>query len=199
MYQLQEKALLRKKNMIWQYAKLKKSNVLVTKNENRVLHPLQLKKSEPDLIEEGDWAHVSSGGTLTFSKLSAGCLAVVVNFEGGGGAGVHLALNMDKEQQWTPFKDAIAGKRIKDVVLYSDIAGTPQGWYVLSKYDADYLPRPETERNPISYGEYQALCPISLPYVWEYSSGSLQEWFKAALGASTSTLKVTQDVAHKCT
>lgn len=157
---------------------------------------LQLAKSDSRQITEGDWAHVPSGGTLTFSSLSAGCLAVVVQFNGGGGAGVHLALNMDKQNQWHPFTNAIAAKKITQVFLYGDIVGTEQGWYVQSGFDEDYMPIPNTEISPASLGDLQE--QVDEAQGWAFDIGSMQEWFKAVLGADSVRHISTQTVAHSC-
>jgi hypothetical protein len=158
---------------------------------------VQLAKSDPGQITEGDWAHVPSGGTLTFSSLSAGCLAVVVNFDGGGGAGVHLALNLGKQSQWRPFTDAIAAKKITNAFLYGDIVGTEQGWYVQSGFDEDYMPKPNTEISPASLGDLQVIGEGGAQG-WGFDIGSMLEWFKATLGAGSIQHISTQDVVHNC-
>ncbi len=121
---------------------------------------------------------VASGQTITYSRLSAGCLAVTVFFAGGGGAGVHLAMMPEKgEQQWTDFLSAIRGKTIDAVHLDVDAWGGDQGWRVNTTSDV-----------PKSTAELVNTWDLKLGELvgngWKHEMKDVRAWFATKLGKS---------------
>jgi hypothetical protein len=156
--------------------------------------PVQLAKVPPARIEEGDWAVAGAGATLNFTALAAGCLAVVAEFSGGGGAGIHLAMLMDPEGQWSQFRNAVAAKSIVAVHLYSDMIGEDQGWHVKQTGGA-----PATEMSPRSawmLGGAQASQNGANDWVWD--AGLVTNWFAVTLGAGVQRTVTSGAVAHQC-
>lgn len=93
----------------------------------------------PNNLVEEHYAVVAAGQSITYGNLIGGCLAVTVAFQGGGGAGVHLALNEQDRNQWEDFRQAIVGQTITRIDLNSDMLGEDDGWRV--KFDANnYTP-----------------------------------------------------------
>jgi len=153
---------------------------------------IQRDKVAPVRIAEGQWAQVGPGGDLNFTALAAGCLAVVAEFANGGGAGVHLALNMDNERQWTNFRNAIAAKRISAAHLYSDMIGQDDGWQV--KVNEDTY-EPETEWSPRSAPQ----AALAGGNGWVNAGNMVRDWFAATLGTGTVTITDTRAaVVHRC-
>jgi Domain of unknown function (DUF4157) len=93
----------------------------------------------PANLAEELYAVVAAGQSITYTDLAAGCLAVTVTFQGGGGAGVHLALNEQNGNQWEDFKRAIAGQTVTQIDLNCDMLGEDDGWRVKFHPD-DYVP-----------------------------------------------------------
>jgi hypothetical protein len=85
---------------------------------------------DPNNLAEEEYAVVAAGQSITYGNLIGGCLAVTVAFQGGGGAGVHLALNEQNRNQWEDFRQAIAGRTITRIDLNSDMLGEDDGWRV---------------------------------------------------------------------
>lgn len=164
---------------------------------------VQRKETDPDKIEEGDWAAVGSNGHLCFTALTGGCLAVVASFSSGGGVGVHLALNIDNAGQWGPFYGAVGKNQVRAVYLYGDMVGQAQGWYVKFKLDDMFLPEgPDIATSPRSAAELTAgfgSTTQAKNHGWASDTGSIEEWFKAALRTGQYTLTRTQAaVVHQC-
>lgn len=100
---------------------------------------VQRVQGNPQNLAEECYAVVAAGQSITYGDLIGGCLAVTVTFQGGGGAGVHLALNEQNRNQWEDFRQAIAGRTVTRIDLNCDMLGEDDGWRV--KYNNDtYLP-----------------------------------------------------------
>jgi len=137
-------------------------------------------------LSEEQWGAVQSGQTISYTPLAAGCLAVTVLFDGGGGAGVHLAMQPNNPNQWNEFREAIAAKRITQVYLDCDLLGYAQGWHV--KFSLESLD-PETEITPRSAADL--LTGMTAQEIneagWVMDLGSVRQWFSEALGAPVQT------------
>jgi hypothetical protein len=156
--------------------------------------PVQMAKVAPAAIAEGEWSSVGANGTLNFTALAAGCLAVVAEFADGGGAGVHLAMLMDPAAQWAQFRDAIAAKRISAVHLYSEMVDEVQGWYVKQSGGA-----PATEMSPRSAWMLNgAAASQNGANDWVWDRPLVINWFAAALGAGAQLTVTNGAVAHPC-
>jgi Domain of unknown function (DUF4157) len=146
-------------------------------------------------LSEEQWGQVASGQTIRYTPLAAGCMAVTVFLDGGGAAGVHLAMEPGNTGQWRDFRNAISGKTVTAVRLDSEFLGMPQGWYV--KFKIEGLPTlddpdadvgalaPETEVGPRSYADLHAtMTDQEINYAgWTMDQGSIVQWFRETLGA----------------
>ncbi|HEX7182613.1 MAG TPA: hypothetical protein VF756_12280 [Thermoanaerobaculia bacterium] len=160
----------------------------------RCIQRAQVAQEVERAIEEGETRAVDPGGTLRFTALAAGCLAVVALFQGGGGAGVHMALKIDKDEQWNNFLNAIAGHEITTVYLYSDMLGERQGWHVKYHLNEDVMIQgPDGSQPPRAGGE------VDINEGWIADEGLAKEWFKTALSAQRVILtRTNKTVEHQC-
>lgn len=166
---------------------VKEGSIVVNNGAGNVLEVLQRleKASEPTAIKEEQYAIVGEGETLKYTALSAGCMAVTVSFEGGGGAGVHIVMLEQGSGQWTGFKEAIAGKTASKVYLNCDNWGGREDWRIkegesspmstlqLSINTGQYLPDPYAE-------EGDSLLQDG----WKYKSEDVKGWFSTQLGVT---------------
>jgi hypothetical protein len=150
-------------------------------------------------LSEEQWGTAQGGQTIRYTALAAGCMAVTVAFEGGGGAGVHLAMRPHNRQQLTNFRDAVAGKKIAQVYLDSEFLGNAAGWYV--KVRMQGLPNPddpddeidayepETEISPRAYSDLKDTMTDGQMATagWLSAGGSVIDWFAKAFGAPVQT------------
>jgi len=157
-------------------------------------------------LTEGQTREVAAGGTIGYTALSAGCMAITVFFRGGGGAGLHYALNMDNARQWWQLRALVGGKDIEKVQLETDVGLTTggQGWWVKYKGGA-----PDTADIPRSRGWLQTWYKTELEGQsednmktilnrkgWWCSIGRVQDWFAATFGYKAN-LEPTTDPAPK--
>lgn len=148
-------------------------------------HPvIQRTQGDASKLAEGEYAEVTSGKSITFTKLSAGCMAMVVFYNGGGGVGYHLAMKIDNASQWSEFLGVIGAKGVTEVHLSSEFIGQAEGWYV--KYDIDEG-EPDTSVGPRSYAELFAQLQSNdaiRDAGWVSASGAVSEWFKEKFGVA---------------
>jgi hypothetical protein len=138
-------------------------------------------------LAEELYAVVLAGQSITYTDLAAGCLAVTVVFQGGGGAGVHLALDEQNGNQWEDFKRAIAGQTVTRIDLNCDVLGEDAGWRVRFNPDAYDPVEPITAfHRPMGTRilmrglgkREEELAPLG------WWTMKFKEWFRQALGCN---------------
>jgi hypothetical protein len=143
---------------------------------------LQRVAGDPQNLAEERYAVVAAGQSITYGDLIGGCLAVTVTFQGGGGAGVHLALDEQSGTQWEDFRRAIAGQTITQIDLNCDMLGEDDGWRV--KYDnVNYTPITALHRPMGTAALMRGLNKTQdelAPLGWWTMQFS--DWFQQALG-----------------
>lgn len=141
-------------------------------------------------VAEAQYAKVSEGQTIRFTKLAAGCMAVTATFSDGGGVGYHFAMMEDNAAQWTEFIGQIGSAGLSVVQVDSDMVGEKEGWWVQFEIDEDFLPTdPKTGQGPRSYASLTAeLKGDSAIFTagWVFDQLNIAKWFKAALGVDAS-------------
>ncbi|MDB5904414.1 MAG: hypothetical protein JWM26_3292 [Betaproteobacteria bacterium] len=123
-----------------------------------------------------------SGQTIRYTPLAAGCMAVTALFQGGGGAGVHLAMQPHNAQQWADFMALLQGNTVTGVFVDSDMLGVGEGWRF--KFDIIML-GPESDVAPMSTAALidAGMTPQEMNDAgWVIDMASVREWFTAALG-----------------
>lgn len=125
------------------------------------------RESEGDAtkLSEGKNAEVASGGTITYTPLIGGCLAVTAIFEGGGAAGVHLVMDTSYPNQWKHFFAKI-NRPVAKLHLDSDMLGQEQGWRC-------QVPRGREPKSTLQLG--------SNLRGWEYDLTTVKSWFRMYL------------------
>ena len=124
---------------------------------------------------EEEYAIVGNGETITYTALAAGCLAVTVKFQGGGGAGVHLAMMEQGAGQWTTFLAAIAGNQITEAHLDCDGWGGDEGWRVNNASNS-----PQSTLGLILGGVAQDKGGLA-GLGWSADLGDIKDWFETRL------------------
>ena len=151
---------------------------------------------EGEKVRESQVKKVASGGTIAYSSLSAGCMAVTVIFRNGGGVGVHLALNEDQVRPWWEFQSLVGKGEIDRVEIDLDLGVTTggQGWWVRYKDgstpDIFQTPRSRSwllktykfdlERRP----ERTTIENIFNQKGWFCEYKALEDWFKSKFRVS---------------
>ena len=157
-------------------------------------------------LREGESGEVASGKTLKFTALAAGCLAVAANLAEGGAAGVHLAMLLDNEVQWSTFLKLVNDRKVASIVLYGDMLGVKDGWYVnIGPWDNELFMHdpPGLDESPRSlHSLKKAGVDLSVEHSpWDYNDGSIQEWFRDKFDLKSANVKwiaTSKAVDHKC-
>ena len=101
-------------------------------------------------LAEGQSALVPAGGTISYTALAAGCMAVTAHLAGGGGAGVHLTLQdyagENADQQLQQFRALFAGIAVTRVCLVSDMYSN---WYFPFTMNADFEAAYDAPSSPV--------------------------------------------------
>lgn len=158
----------------------------------------QRKTGSASALAEAETVTVASGSSVTFTPLSAGCLAVTVCFSGGGGAALHMAMGHDNSSQWSELLGLTTGKTVTDVYLDGDMQGTKQGWYVKNTVDELFMSTPDISVGPRALLEFKE---SKAPDDWMWDSGSIVEWFSTRFGVKTDKIHMsnkTTGVSHTC-
>lgn len=131
---------------------------------------------DPAKLAEEQYAIVDTGKSIVYTALAAGCLAVTVKFQGGGGAGVHMAMMEQGAGQWTSFFALISKKAIAEAHLDCDGWGGDEGWRVNKKSDS-----PQSTLGLILGGLVSD--KKDLPGLgWSADLKDILDWFEAKLG-----------------
>lgn len=157
---------------------IQKKEQNIRKNESLNLeNVIQLVKiaDDPLNIEEEEYFIGTSGQSIQYRSLSAGCMAVTVYFSTGGGAGVHMVMLEQGTGQWTTFYNAISGKKITSIILNCDNWGGPQDWRVKEGEDS---PKSTAQ---LFWNEKKEITNLSKDG-WKEDEESIKKWFKAKLG-----------------
>ena len=126
-------------------------------------------------LAEEEYVIVGNGETITYTALAAGCLAVTVKFQGGGGAGVHLAMMEQGAGQWTTFLAAIAGNQITEAHLDCDGWGGDEGWRVNNASNS-----PQSTLGLILSGVAEDKGGLA-GLGWSAELSDIKDWFEARL------------------
>ncbi|MDR3046170.1 MAG: hypothetical protein LBU51_00965 [Bacteroidales bacterium] len=138
---------------------------------------IQLVKIAEDTlkIKEEEYFIGTSGQSIKYTALSAGCMAVTVYFSTGGGAGVHMVMLEQGTGQWTTFYDAISDKTITSIILNCDSWGGSEDWRIKEGEDS---PKSTAQ---LVFNEGKEKTDLS-DEGWKEDKESIKKWFKAKLG-----------------
>jgi hypothetical protein len=148
-------------------------------------------------VAEAEYAKVTSGQTINYTKLAAGCMAVTACFSGGGGVGYHFAMMVDNAAQWKEFLGQIGTQTLSSLSIDSDMVGEKQGWWVRYEItDPDFftLGAPITTQGPLSYAALKDALKTDdkiFEAGWVFDQKLVSAWFKTVLGVAP-TLTTTQ-------
>jgi hypothetical protein len=149
-------------------------------------------------LKEGETAALNANDTVKFTALSAGCMAITVCYTGGGGAALHMAMEMDNATQFNELLGLTNGHTVRDVYLDGDLQGTQQGWYVKSTLDpTDFMPTADLTASPKAFLEFQG----APSWEWSFDSGSVIKWFAAKFGVASNKIHSstkTTGITHQC-
>jgi len=147
-------------------------------------------------LAEGEAKVAAAGATIEYTSLSAGCMAITVYFRGGGGVGLHYALNLDNARQWWKLRAAVGGRNIEKIQIETDVGVTAggQGWWVKYKDgtpDTADLPRSRSwlqmwYRRELEGKEAQDAMAILNQKGWMCEIDNMERWFSATFGCNAS-------------
>jgi hypothetical protein len=146
---------------------------------------IQRAQGDPNKLAEADWASVAAGQTITYVPLKGGCLAVTAQFQGGGGAGVHLVMTGDSSQ-WTDYLAQIQGKNIATLYLDSEFLGQDSGWKVKGSWDEDFVDFTVDPSTPLKSQVkiQEEKLSEQEQQNWTSNLKCIKEWFTATTGAA---------------
>jgi len=149
---------------------------------------IQRSKGDPKKgIKEAEYATLSKGETIKYTKLAAGCMAVTAYFSGGGGVGYHFAMMKNNTAQWEEFVGQIGTKSLSKLQIDSDMVGEKQGWWVRYTVDDFLVPSdPVTTQGPMSYATLKETSTDMELYQagWTFDKSNITKWFKTRFGVA---------------